>query len=348
MACRSCSCSSCSSCWRWCSVRCCCCCSRGRGPEEDPVDGVGERLVAVQRRDKSGSREIQAIDFDGIVLPFSPFFPRLSRSPFHPHCRAERVTGRKCEQSPPSSLSLPGSEARGKQREIDSRQEKKLDFDRGRFLTLRLPRLFPHFFVFDSRALSLSFAVSLFSAVPFSRPLSFRREQAPASLVQRQSQKEERADAREKKELLSPRLRPIRNCRIAFHLREKEKKTMSSGDPSTALFDEYDAEYCAKATEVARKLDGLAGLGSAGEKMTDGLVLFFFLFFDHRALDLFPSFFSLSLIYPFRSTTTQTQTRAARRSATSSATSPRPRPSSRGWSSRRGPRPRRRRRAAGL
>ena len=34
-------------------------------------------------------------------------------------------------------------------------------------------------------------------------------------------------------------------------------------DPAaTALFDEYDAEYCAKATDVARKIDGAAALGA--------------------------------------------------------------------------------------
>ena len=63
---------------------------------------------------------------------------------------------------------------------------------------------------------------------------------------------------------------------------------MSSGDPSTALFDEYDAEYCAKATEVARKLDGLAGLGSAGEKMV-GCFSFFLLFRPSRTTDGRPS-----------------------------------------------------------
>jgi len=35
-------------------------------------------------------------------------------------------------------------------------------------------------------------------------------------------------------------------------------------DPSSALFDQYDADYCARATAVAARIDELAGL-SGGE-----------------------------------------------------------------------------------
>ena len=248
-------------------------------------------LVDVSRRVRTREKRAGRDQLFGMLLSLSSLFPRLSCSPFHPHSRWGGESRREdMKASPLLSLSLEARRGGQREREIDSLSlaRKKIDFDRGRCL---LP-LFVFFVSVDSRA--LLFPRSLFCR-PFSLPLvlSLLRRERPCHRTRkrRRAKKTEREQTqkREREPSLPPRP-PHRNCRInpfSIHF-TSGTKTMSSGDPSTALFDEYDAEYCAKATEVARKLDGLAGLGSAGEKMV-GCFSFFLLFRPSRTTDGRPS-----------------------------------------------------------